>query len=315
MLEQLTGNWTLKLLALGLAFGIWVSVTGETSIVQDFSPPLDIRLPENHTLASEAPTTVTVRLRGTETAIRMMDELLLGVQVDLRDGTVGERDVPLTERNLTGIPRGVEMDFINPDRLNVVVDRRVRLRLPVEPTFIGKLPDGMAFYGAEVRPKKLVVEGPAGEVEALESLATSPLRLDNLTEPVTMTAVAVTEGSYLRIADPEPLEVRIIVDATPVERRYSKVPVQVTGSAYSAVVAPTTVDVTLAGPPSLLDSIDENGLLAVINIAELGPGTSDAVPVTIEYRDLPVEDRSRVTVNSIAPESIDVRVAEEEPQA
>lgn len=312
MLDQLTSNWALKILAVGLAFGIWVSVTGETSIVQDFSPPLDIRLPENHTLASDAPTTVTVRLRGTETSIRRMDELLLGVQVDLRDGVLGERDVTLTERNLTGVPRGVEMDFITPDRLSLVVDRRIRLRLPVEPTFIGTLPDGYFFYGAEVRPTKLVVEGPEKDLNTLKSLATTPIRLDTLTSPVNMRAEAVTQGPYVRIADAEPLRVRVIVDATPIERQFLQLPVQILGLQQPPDTAPTTVDVILAGPPYLIEALLAERLLAVADATGLAAGTNHKVPVRIDYLDVPDEDRSRIKVNGITPTTIDVRMTEED---
>lgn len=310
MLDRLTSNWALKVLALGLAFGVWVSVTGETSIVQDFTPPLDIRLPDDHTLASDAPTTVNVRLRGTETAIRRMDELLLGVRVDLRDGVLGERDVALSARNLTGVPRGVVMEFINPDRLSLVVDRRVRLRLPVEPTFIGQLPDGYAFYGAEVRPKKLVVEGPESELASVQSLATTPLRLDRLTQPVTMTAVAITEGRNVRIADPEPLTVRVIVDATAIERTFSAVRVMVRRDTrrVETTTTPTTVSVTVSGPPYLIDALRPEMLIAVVDIAGLATGRSHRLAVAIDYVNVPVEEHPRITVNIVTPATVDVRV-------
>jgi len=208
----------------------------------------------------------------------------------------------------------VEMDFINPNRLSLVVDRRVRLRLPVEPTFIGQPPDGYAFYGAEVKPQKLVVEGPEAELSQIESLATTPLRLDRLTQPVEMTAVAITQGPHVRIADPEPVKVRVIVDAAPIERRFDGVPVQVAGRP-ATVSPPGTVSVTLAGPPYLLESLRPENIVARVDAAELAPGRHHKVDVTVEYRDVPPEEQTRITVNAIEPAKVEVRVQQEETQS
>jgi YbbR domain-containing protein len=204
------------------------------------------------------------------------------------------------------------MDFITPDRLNLVVDRRVRLRLPVEPTFIGTLPDGYFLYGAEVRPKKLVVEGPEKDLKALESLATTPIRLDDLTRPVNMRAEAVTQGPYIRIADAEPLQVRVIVDATPIERHFPGLPVQVLGLEQPFEASPATVDVTLAGPPYLIEALLAERLLAVADATGLAAGTDHEVAVRIEYLDVPVEERTRIKANVITPKTIDVRITEKD---
>ena len=49
MLDRVLVNWPLKLFAVSLAFAIWVFVSGEDSIVQDFDVPLDLQLPNKLT--------------------------------------------------------------------------------------------------------------------------------------------------------------------------------------------------------------------------------------------------------------------------
>ena len=51
MLERLLSHWPLKVLAVALAFVIWVAVTGEQSVLQEFAVPLEILLPSNEELA------------------------------------------------------------------------------------------------------------------------------------------------------------------------------------------------------------------------------------------------------------------------
>src|SRR5262245_37441620 len=98
MLDRLLRRWHLKLLALGLAFAVWIAVTGEGRAVQDFSVPVEIALPASVALSSPAPLVVTVRLRGPESLLRRIDPYDLDVRVDLRDAVPGTRTVTLAPR-------------------------------------------------------------------------------------------------------------------------------------------------------------------------------------------------------------------------
>jgi YbbR domain-containing protein len=309
MLEAALKNWPLKLLALGLAFGIWVSVTGETAIVQDYNPPLDIRVPEGSILASTPPTNVTIRLRGTQTSLRKVDALGLSVSVVLRDGVVGERDIPLGESNLTGVPRGVQLEFVSPDRLTLTVDRRVQKRLPVEPTFLGMPPDGYTFYGAETRPSELLVEGPESEVQSLEVLRTNPIRLDDFTRPVSRRVSTVPDSPHVRVVGAERLQVRVIVDATPVERVFEQVAVEVTGARFETTVEPTHVTVTLSGPPALLNQIAPESLRVRADGTGLAP-RDEPYDLDLELlrNGAPMDDPDRISIKAMSRNKVRVHV-------
>ena len=64
MFDWLFRRWHLKVLALALAFAVWVAVTGEGRGVQDFHVPVDVVLGNGAALSGSPPTNVTVRLRG-----------------------------------------------------------------------------------------------------------------------------------------------------------------------------------------------------------------------------------------------------------
>ena len=121
MLDRILTNWPLKVLAIVLAFAIWVSVTGEKRTLQDFQVPLEVRVADELVLASTPPNTVTVRLRGSESLLRRLDPLPIVVRADLTDASTGEQDVQLSAGDIGGLPRGVEVDFIDPDRIRVVI--------------------------------------------------------------------------------------------------------------------------------------------------------------------------------------------------
>jgi YbbR domain-containing protein len=312
MLERLLSNWPLKLLALAFAFAIWVSVTGEERVVQDFSIPLQINLSDDRVVASPRPNTVTVRLRGVESLMRRLDPVPMALSVDLRDAAPGERDVQLSDEQLTNLPRGVEVAFIDPDRLSLILERRLRRELKVEATFLGQPPEGFAFYGAESFPSTIMVEGPESQVEPLELVRTNPIRLDQHTEPFVAQVTAIPVGEFVRILDRRPVEVRVDVDETPRERTFQNIPIVIIGGAEGSRTTPDRLDVTLSGPPSLVDRILPDQIRLLADVGGLEPSRqAREVQLRVELVDVPARDLGRVTVKSPTSRKVTVRLSGE----
>jgi YbbR domain-containing protein len=300
MLERVVSNWPLKLLALGLAFAIWVSVTGEPWILQDFQVPLDLRLPRDLVAATNAPTTVAVRLRGRESQMRRIDPVPLALRVDLGGATPGDQDLQLSPEDLVGIPRGVDVDFVRPERVRLTLDRRMARDLLVEPTFIGRPATGFMVYGTEILPEVLSIEGPASQVADLEVLRTSPIHLDGRQAPFVARVGVVLDRPLVRVVDPRPLEVRVVVDARATERTFNDVPVTVTGALRQVRVVPSALDVTLSGPPGILNRLGPAQVRAVADATGLPPGRRDhAVDVRVVFENISAGDRTRIVVKSI----------------
>ena len=200
MFDLLRRNWPLKALALALAFTIWVAVTGEDRVLHDLSLPLEIGLSADKVLASPTPNTVSVRLRGAASLMRRLDPVPLAVSVDLSDAATGDREVRLSQDDVVNVPRGVEVEFIDPDRLNLKLEQNLQRELFVVVTTSGEPPEGFHYYGAEAFPKSMLVEGPESEVESLETLGTNPIPLNLRTEPFVVSKVnPVVRGEFVRV--------------------------------------------------------------------------------------------------------------------
>src|SRR5262245_6151446 len=246
MFDWLLHRWRLKVLALALALGVWIAVTGEGRGVQDFHVPVDVLLGSGATISGTPPTNVTVRLRGPDSLLRRVDPYDLTVRVDLRDAVGGERTVPLTPRNLAGVPRDVEVALIEPDRLRVTVAKKKRREISVVPTVVGKPPRGYQVYNAIARPEALVVEGPEPRIATLARLATDPIRINDHSEPFTARVGAVPETSDVRVVDTRPLDVTVYIDLAPVTAAIERVPVVAAGATGSVVIVPSTIAVTVS---------------------------------------------------------------------
>jgi YbbR domain-containing protein len=310
MPDRLFRNWPFKLVALVLAFAIWVAVTGESRIVKDFPVPLEIVLSDARILASAPPNNVTVRLRGPEGLLRRLESTSMAMRVDLGDAPPGTHDVQLSKADLQNVPRDVTVEFIDPDRLSLALGRRLRRELKVVPAFLGQPPEGFAFYGAQVLPEIIVVEGPESEIKSLELLKTNPIRLDQRTAPFQVRVSAVAEGTYVRVVDPRPLEVRVEVDAAPVERMFAAIPVQLTGERYRSTPTPEALNVTLSGPPAIVDGMRPESIRLLADVSALEPsGQRQLVEVHVEFLDIPPRDLTRITAKSISRREIAVLVS------
>jgi YbbR domain-containing protein len=308
MVDWLLRRWHLKLLALALAFAVWIAVTGEGRGVLDFRVPVDVVLGTGATLAGTPPANVTVRLRGPDSLLRRMDAYDLTIRVDLRDAGGGERTVQLTARNVAGVPRDVEVAAIDPDRLRLTIAKKKRREVPVVPTIVGKPPRGYQVYRAIARPEALLVEGPETRISAVSRLNTDPIRVDLRSEPFTARVGAVPDGSDLRVVDARPLDVMVYIDLAAVDATIDRVPVVAAGASGSVVTVPSTIAVTVQAPSALIPKLRAGHIRAVVDLngSAALPFVAGA-PLRIELPGLDPEERAKVTIRSLSRKKVDVR--------
>ena len=308
MLDRLFRRWHLKLLALGLAFAVWVAVTGEGRAVQDFSVPVEVSLDADAILAGPPPLKVTVRLRAPESVLRRIDPYDLDVSVDLRDAPPGSRMVTLSPRLVGGLPRDVEVVQVDPDRLKLMIARKVRREVPVVPAISGHPARGYAFYRAVARPEALAVEGPEHKMGASTRLRTDPIGIEGRRESFTTRVAAEAESPDVTIADPRPLDVRVYLDLAPVDVTIPRVPVVVAGAAEESWASSSTVAVVVSAPSALVPVLREGHLRAVAEPLGSSPGdVARGVPLRVEVTGLDDDARAKVTVKSVSPRTVDLR--------
>jgi YbbR domain-containing protein len=251
-----------------------------------------------------------VSLRGPESQVRGVEPRLLELHVDLRDAPPGVRTVSLAGENLRGLRPDIEVVQIEPNRLQVEIDRRLRKTLPVSPLLVGVPPAGHSFYGAEVQPDLLEVEGPESVLESLERLRTDPIHLEGRTAPFVVPVGAVPESPSARVLDPRPLEVRVEVDASPVRRSFDGVPVVLAGQTSGATAQPSSIRILVTGPPSLLGRIAPDQVRAVADLTGLAPGGgTHEVPLRVEFLDVPPSELARLAVRSMSHSKVAVRLS------
>ena len=113
----------LKLLSLGVAVLLWMTVSGEETVERVLRVPLELQqFPVGLEIQGEAPSTVDVRVKGTSGGLSRVGAGDVVAVLDLRGARAGSRLFPLTpeqvrERHKAAIARTFKKRGIDPQTL------------------------------------------------------------------------------------------------------------------------------------------------------------------------------------------------------
>lgn len=206
--------WGLRSLALGLAVLAWFLATTErreTRTETTFVEPFINYTTGESMMILQSVEKVRVGLRGTSSQIRALNPFQVSVGVDLRDAEKGAREVSLTQRHIIR-PEGLEVDSIEPQSFVVELDRVVQGIRPVEANLVGEPAAGAVVLDREVVPPQVLISGPESLVESLQTLVTSPVRLDGHAINFDERAQVVSPDSKIQIVQPVVVTVRVTLE-------------------------------------------------------------------------------------------------------
>lgn len=216
-------TWALRLLALGIAVGIWFNASVEDRLVPServVEASVSFNRPRGF-IVIDPVQTVTVRLIGSKKAVRQLSPYQVNVSVDLSPRQEGSVTINLGPENVLA-PDGLEVAAIEPGTIRVDLEREITQRVPVIPKLVGKPAAGVSVAEPEVFPNQVLVSGPASRVDRITSLSTPPILLDGHASTFEET-VAVLQPDppdpLVQIVQPSRVTVRVPIQPPPEERQ------------------------------------------------------------------------------------------------
>ena len=271
-------------------------VSEEMQVHVDIGPP-----PEGLQIGTSQARPARVTVEGASTRVESIRTIEAPVTIDA-SGLSVDQDVELVpldvERNEV---QGVR---ITPERVRVMVAVAPALStvtVAVHPDVQGSPPTGYSFTGVTSRPAAVNVNGSEPVVELLQTAETATIRLEGHTESFEV-EVDLALPAGLTPVGRTSVTVRVEIEAKRGTQTYQVgvVPQGARPDLVYTLSAPAVL-VTLGGMEPDLAAIDPSELVAVVDVAELGPGDHD---VEIEL----VESGPGRLV-SVVPASIGVVVA------
>ncbi|HEV2847052.1 MAG TPA: CdaR family protein, partial [Thermoanaerobaculia bacterium] len=173
------GDWGLRLLALGIAIGIWFNASVEDRLVSS-EKVVEANVIYNRPsgfMVIDPVLRVNVRLLGNERAIRQLSPYQVEVQVELTPKQEGTGTITLSPGDVLA-PEGLEVVSIEPSEIPVNLEPEVSQSVPVIPKIEGSPANGAEIGKLDVLPSHAFVTGPKSVITRLASLATDPISLD-----------------------------------------------------------------------------------------------------------------------------------------
>ncbi|HYX24020.1 MAG TPA: CdaR family protein [Thermoanaerobaculia bacterium] len=214
-MSETARTWGLRLLALGIAIGIWFNASLQDRLVSSerlVEASVSYNRPRGFVIVNPVPT-VTVRLSGSKKAIRKLNPFMVGVTVELSQRQEGAATVNLGPENVTA-PDGLDVVAIEPSTIQVELDREITQRLPVTAKLTGEPAAGATVLEPEIFPNQVLVTGPASLVSRTDHLSTFPISLDGRAITFELTVPVVSPDPLIQIVQPTQVNVKVPMTMT-----------------------------------------------------------------------------------------------------
>lgn len=194
---------SMKALALIIAVVLWAVVHGQGAGSVSMDVPLQVQgLPQDMVIVNDLPDHVRVTIGGLQARLNVLQSQ--DVHVPLNASDLNEPGVVERALNVSAIrlPAGLSIMKLQPDRLQLQVDRVVHHEIAVRPRL--ELPEGWRAENVEVSPAKAELAGPEIWLDALSEVETLAVRPELKPGPfVVQVAVASPAGKAIRLVNPD----------------------------------------------------------------------------------------------------------------
>ncbi|MFB6265330.1 MAG: YbbR-like domain-containing protein, partial [Bradymonadaceae bacterium] len=201
------------------------------------------------------------------------------IRLELTEEDDGHK-VPISPKQVE-LPPGLRVVSIEPSLVQVDLAKRLRKKLKVRARIVGRPPGPHRVSDVRVAPSDVSASGPQEELSDRKFIFTEPIDVSGRTRSFGTRVPLRPESPLVQVDLDGTVSVDVTIESPKVRRTINNIPVQPVDTSYATATKPTTVDVTVEGPPSLVQDIDRSTLHAVIDLSKEDgrpPGTFDKKP-------------------------------------
>lgn len=208
-----TSLWAMRILALAIAVALWFFLSWEKRENQServIQASVTYNTPDQMTVLDPVQQ-IDVRLKGDARRVRTLNPLLVNVLLEIEQQEPGPVEVTVAPDNVF-VPEGVRVVSIDPNTIQVTLDRIITLRLPVEVDLVGEPAAGASVGSPVAIPPAVAVEGPQSRLGGLAVARTRSVSLDGHAQTFEETISVILPDP---LASVEPAAVRVRVPMEP----------------------------------------------------------------------------------------------------
>jgi YbbR domain-containing protein len=213
--NYLLRNWELKLLALFLAFVLWLSLIPEERTFSEKTVTVSLETlntPAGMELVQKPEANIDVTIRASNSMIDAITASNVFAKLDLGKASVFQQEYPLNE-SMISIPPGGRVVRISPNKVRLKLERMREMLLEVAPAVIGEPKEGHRVAKIELSPARVLVQGPESKLREKDKVTTSPINVSGLEATTDFSADLILPRPELRLAASQTrVRVRVIIE-------------------------------------------------------------------------------------------------------
>ncbi|MDD8026890.1 MAG: CdaR family protein [Acidobacteriota bacterium] len=212
--DLLTRNWSLKLLAFGLAVILWITLVPKEKTFGErtLAVSLETRnIPPTMELVEKSVSVVDVTVQATNRLLSQITTNDLTAVLDLKNALVGQDDYAL-DASMVVVPPNVKAVRVFPPKARIKLEQANETEMEVVPAIQGTVKSGFRIESFEVAPSRVRVRGPASKFRPRDTLRTGPVDVTGLAAPVEVETDILLPRPDLRIlGKPAKARVRVTI--------------------------------------------------------------------------------------------------------
>ena len=201
-----------------LAVLFWVSLTLSDGEVLErvFTVPVEYTMTsQSLVLVGDKDNEVRLHLAGPRSSMDGLSSKQLGVKIDLTGAVPGKQSFVITDDNVR-LPKGVTLIDVAPSALELTLAKIVQREITIQPQLVGHLPEKIKIAKLTLQPDKVMAFLPGtGEKEAVVSITTTPIYLENLKETTTVFCKIIAPPAIQPVDKRWP-DVQVTVEVIPI---------------------------------------------------------------------------------------------------
>jgi len=249
-------NHSLRLLALLLAFALWIYVSNEQSPLREKTLTIELEntgLEQGLVISGGMPETVKVKVQGNRSQLANIVPGDFSAVVNIPEGKTGDIVIPVQ----VSAPTGLRIAQVTPDEVSISIDSVAEKQVAVAVSLRGTPGQGFTALAPFYQPDTVVVRGPTRLLDGIKQ-ATALIDIQGAVKDVDQVLQVGVGNLNVTL---EPSSVRVVVPIVGmVPTKTAPVLLQVIGSPATGFYVKSSVSdpvsVQLSGQPETLSTIN-----------------------------------------------------------
>jgi uncharacterized protein (TIGR00159 family) len=208
--QKLFSNLLPKTALLIIVTAFWALITSRQGQITTVTAPVRLQgVSDELALVRSYPEEVEVQLKSFSSLTPAPAKLDISANVDLSGVREGTATVRIKNSDFS-LPSGMVVSSVTPSSVKVVTERKVRKTVPVRVIVKGALAAGAGGYDVVSDPATVEVEGPAGQVSRVESVATEEIDAGRLAKGKEYQKNLLLPSKKVTLLRDEPVVIKVV---------------------------------------------------------------------------------------------------------